>query len=204
MTTSRPFSQACENNKHPILSILQQLLNNPGEVLEIGSGTGQHACYFAEQLPHITWQPSDVPENLFGIRLWTEETALPNLKAPISLDINADPWPDGAYNAVFTSNTLHIMSWEEVQRLFNTLGNFLVPDTMLIIYGPFNYHGAYTSDSNAQFDCWLKSRDRNSGIRDIDAVKDLASKYSIELIDDYAMPANNRLLIWKKISTANH
>jgi hypothetical protein len=196
----KPYSQACENNKAPILAILKEVFTEPTTVWEIGSGTGQHACYFAKELPHLIWQPTDVSDNLTGINAWREESQLPNLNAPIALEITTDTrWPhDAGIDAFFTANTLHIMSWEKGQILFDCLGNCLNPLAKACIYGPFNYQGKYTSDSNAQFDGWLKNRDSLSGIRDFEAVLELAECAGLELLKDNAMPANNRLLVFQK------
>ncbi|MDO9105880.1 MAG: DUF938 domain-containing protein [Methylovulum sp.] len=197
----KPFSQACENNKEPILQVIRQFFNTPAIVWEIGSGTGQHACYFAGQLPHIVWQPTDREENIPGIRLWCDDACLDNLKPPLPLDITQAMWPCSRIDALFTANTLHIMSWHQVEVLFDRLAEKLNPGAIICIYGPFNYHGLYTSHSNASFDLWLKDRDALSGIRDFEAVNALASSKGIGLIDDVAMPANNRLLVMHKKDT---
>jgi cyclopropane fatty-acyl-phospholipid synthase-like methyltransferase len=166
-------------------------------VLEIGSGTGQHAVFFAAALPGTTWQTSDVEENLPGIRLWLQEAALPNLPAPLTLDVNG-PWPDTRFDAAFTANTLHIMSWPEVEALYTALARVLEPQAQLAVYGPFNYDGRFTSDSNREFDAWLKGRSPLSGVRDFEAVDALANAIGLQLVNDYTMPANNRLLLWRR------
>jgi len=198
MMNQKPFSQACENNKNPILQVIREVFIDPVTVWEIGSGTGQHACYFAGQLPHIEWQPTDRGEYLQGINLWREEAQLANLKAPLKLDVTDASWPINAIDALFTANTLHIMSWNEVQVLFKRLAENLNPGAPVCIYGPFNYNGTYTSDSNARFDEWLKSRDSLSGIRDFEAVERLAAVAGLAVVNDIAMPANNRLLVFYK------
>ncbi|NOV29292.1 DUF938 domain-containing protein [Methylomonas sp. ZR1] len=198
MTTEKPFSQACENNKEPILQILKTVFDQPMTVWEIGSGTGQHACHFAENLPHLTWQPTDRPENLPGIQLWRYEAQLVNLLPPLSLDVADLQWPCARVEAVFTANTLHIMSSEEVGLLFKRLANYLSAEATMCIYGPFNYAGAYTSESNARFDLWLKERDARSGIKDFEAIMALAEHIGLTLQADHAMPANNRLLVLRK------
>ena len=195
---NKPFSQACENNKDPILSILKRVFVNPCEALEIGSGTGQHAVYLAKHLPHIIWQPSDQAIHLPGINLWINEAKLENIKKPLVLDINQQPWPVTKVNAVFTANTLHIMSWESVQVFIESLGKVMCPGAKFCCYGPFNVGGTYTSESNARFDTWLKERDPLSAIRDLEAVVSLANDAEIQLLEDVAMPANNKLLIWEK------
>jgi uncharacterized protein DUF938 len=193
--TNRPFSQACENNKDPILRVIRPVFSRPLTVWEIGSGTGQHACYFAGQLPHVNWQPTDRQENIAGIELWRQAAGLANLRPPLILDVTDAAWPCTRIEALFTANTLHIMSWRQVQVFFDRLGQYLAPDAPVCIYGPFNYQGRYTSDSNARFDQWLKSRDPLSGIRDFEAVKALAASIGLQLVDDVVMPANNRLLV---------
>jgi SAM-dependent methyltransferase len=195
---NKPFSQACENNKDPILTVLKRVFDSPCEVLEIGSGTGQHAIYFAEHLPHVTWQPSDLSIYLPGIDSWLEEARLENIKSPMVLDINKKPWPVSEIGAVFTANTLHIMSWESVQVFIESLGKVMCPGAIFCCYGPFNVGGTYTSDSNAQFDVWLKQQNPLSAIRDIEAVISLANNAGIKLKEDIEMPANNKLLIWEK------
>jgi cyclopropane fatty-acyl-phospholipid synthase-like methyltransferase len=195
---NKPFSQACENNKDPILQVLDRVFSNTRMVIEIGSGTGQHGCYFAQKLPHIIWQPTDKQENLSGIRQWIADVQLQNLRNPVALDVTDYPWPVRTMNAIFTANTLHIMAWSEVEVLFRRLQEYLPKDSLLCIYGPFNYNDCYTSDSNAQFDLWLKQRNPLSAIRDFEAVETLASKANTQLLEDIAMPANNRLLVWQK------
>ena len=193
--THKPFSQACENNKDPILQVISVVFSQPTTVWEIGSGTGQHACYFARHLPHIEWQPTDRHENIPGICLWQEEARTPNLKPPLILDITDAVWPCNSIDALFTANTLHIMSWDEVRILFDHLSTHLNPKALVCIYGPFNYNGAYTSDSNARFDQWLKTQHALSGIRNFEDIMLLAPISGLELLDDIAMPANNRLLV---------
>ena len=193
----RPFSQACENNKQPILNLLQQYFAGVRSVLEVGSGTGQHAAFFAEQLPHLQWQPSDQPEYLDGIAAWVEGAARDNLSMPLSLNVNQD-WPVDSVEAIFSANTLHIMSWPEVEKFFQGIAKHLQPGGVFFVYGPFNYQGRYTSDSNADFDQWLKARDPNSAIRDFEEIEALAHQAGLSLMADHAMPANNRSLVWQK------
>lgn len=193
--TYKPFSQACENNKDPILQIISTVFCEPITVWEIGSGTGQHACYFARNLPHIEWQPTDRSENIPGIRWWQEEAQLANLKPPLTLDVTNTVWPCNSMDALFTANTLHIMSWDEVQNFFARLSKYLNPKVFVCIYGPFNYNGTYSSNSNARFDQWLKSQNTLSGIRNFEDILFLATAMGIKLVNDVAMPANNRLLV---------
>jgi len=195
----KPYSQACENNKVPILAVIREAFNQPVTVWEIGSGTGQHACYFASELPYLIWQATDVGENLPGINAWRDEAQLTNLNHPLALDVTDPAWPSYGMEAVFTANTLHIMSWQQVETLFERFQTYLNPLAKACIYGPFNYSGKYTSDSNANFDQWLKSRDPLSGIRDFEAVMALADHAGLRLLKDNPMPANNRLLVLQKM-----
>jgi cyclopropane fatty-acyl-phospholipid synthase-like methyltransferase len=197
MTALKPVAPSCERNQAPILNAMRTHLFRRQRVLEIGSGTGQHAVFFAPALPTTLWQTSDVEENLPGIRLWLDEAKLANLPPPLKLDVSG-PWPDQRFDAVFTANTLHIMAWPEVEKLFAALDRALEPEAALIVYGPFNYGGAFTSDSNREFDAWLKRRSAVSGIRDFEAVNALAASIGLKLVADHSMPANNRLLVWER------
>jgi SAM-dependent methyltransferase len=192
----KPYSEACERNKAPILDVLRPQYARVQRVLEIGSGTGQHALHFAAAMPHLSWQCSDVAGNLPGIRLWLDDANLPNLPAPLRLDVNL-ALPAGRYDAVFTANTLHIMSWPEVMRLFAGLDALLAPQGLFTAYGPFNYGGHFTSDSNQRFDAALRTADARRGIRDFEAVDALARSAGLMLLDDVAMPANNRCITWQ-------
>jgi len=194
---SKPHSPACERNREPILDVLRQQLADRRHVLEIGSGTGQHAVHFAAALPQLIWQSSDRAENLPGIRTWLDEAALPNTPAPLEFDV-AGTWPAMQFDAVFSANTLHIMAWCEVELLFARLPTITTDDASLIIYGPFNYQGRYSSDSNAAFDQWLQARGTHMAIRDAAAVDALASRAGFDLVDDIAMPANNRCRVWRR------
>lgn len=194
----KPYSQACENNKGPIFDTLAPILNKLDSVLEIGSGTGQHAVHVAQQHPHLIWQCCDQREYLGGIRQWLSDAKLDTLPEPQCFEVNSSAWPKGEFQALFTANTLHIMSWSCVERLFSRLKNEAGPLQWLFIYGPFNYQGRYTSQSNADFDQWLKSRNPDSGIRDAEAVYRLAEHAEFTLHQDLPMPANNRLLIWQR------
>jgi SAM-dependent methyltransferase len=201
MATAKPFSEASERNRAPILAVLTRLLGECREVLEIGSGTGQHAVYFAAHLPRLEWQPSDVAENLPGIQMWIdqarEEGQIANVRAPIALDVNGGEWPEGRYDAVFSANTAHIMSWPEVERMLARAAAALRPGGLFCLYGPFNYGGGFTSESNARFDASLRARDPRMRIRDFEAVDALARREGFALAEDNAMPANNRLLVWR-------
>ena len=195
--TEKPHSPSCERNREPILDVLRDHLPDRRRVLEIGSGTGQHAVFFAEALPHLSWQASDRADNLPGIGLWLEEAALANTPPAIELDVTGT-WPQQQFDAVFSANTLHIMSWAEVERTFAGLAEILADSAKLIVYGPFNYHGQFTSESNAKFELWLKERGAHQGIRDFEQVNVLAAAIGLALVEDRAMPANNRCLVWRK------
>ena len=195
--TPKPFAPACERNRDPILGVLRTRFADRRHVLEIGSGTGQHAVYFAAALPHLTWQTSERPEHLAGLRQWLDEARLSNTPPPLALDVGA-AWPGGPFDAVFSANTLHIMSWPEVETFFASLPLVCTNDAKLAVYGPFNYGGAFTSQSNAEFDRSLKSRDARMGIRDVAAVDALACRAGFALLEDAAMPANNRCLVWQR------
>jgi len=199
------ISEACERNKEPIRKILAQAFAHSKKVLEIGSGTGQHAVHFAAHFPHLVWQPSDTGEYLTGLReRIAHERSLEraasgeNLLPPLELDVRRLPWQVEPVDALFTANTLHIMSWPAVRDFFRGLGAILTAPAVLCIYGPFRYEGRYTSPSNAEFDRFLRARDADSGIRNFEDVNTLASEQGLSLSADHAMPANNQLLIWQK------
>ena len=198
------YSPACDKNKQAILNALKPFLvkqsnNKLCRLLEIGSGTGQHAVFFAEHLPYVEWQPSDVHGQLASIQAWQKEANLANLPPPINLNIDANSWPVKTIHHLFTANTAHIISVDQLQRLFKAAAKHLLSSGYFFIYGPFNYNGQFTSDSNAAFDLWLKNRDSQLGIRDIEMLNSLANQNSqFNLAADVAMPANNRLLVFKK------
>ena len=198
--TGKPYSAASERNREPILTTLRPWFADRQHVLEIGSGTGQHAVHFAAAMPHLVWQCSDREENLPGMRQWLDEAALPNTPPPLALNVMG-AWPDDRYDAIFSANTLHIMAWPEVERMFAALPSVTAVGACLAIYGPFNVDGRFTSDSNAAFDRQLKMSGAHMGIRDTAAVDTLANTAGFDLIDDVAMPANNRLRLWKRRRT---
>jgi hypothetical protein len=198
--TEKPHSPASERNREPILAVLRDFFADRLQVLEIGSGTGQHAVHFAAAMPWLIWQASDRAEHLRGIRTWLDEAELPNTPAPLTLDVADGPWPTGPFDALFSANTLHIMGWPEVEALFDALPRVATPDAKLAIYGPFNVAGRFSSDSNATFDASLKARAPQMGIRDGAAVDALALAAGFALVEDVAMPANNRLRLWRRLS----
>jgi SAM-dependent methyltransferase len=194
----KPYSEACEQNKEPILEVLRRELPWPATVLEIGSGTGQHAVYFAAQLPHLTWQPSELAENIPGIDLWLAEAALGNLREPLVLDVQTFPWPIEIADAVFSANTAHIMSEAGVAAMFTGIGRVLRHGGRFCLYGPFSYDSRHTAESNASFDQWLKARDPRSGVRDVRWLDKLAREAALEPVRDYPMPVNNRTLVYER------
>lgn len=196
---AKPWSEACERNRAPILEVLRSAFAGATQVLEIGSGTGQHAVFFAAALPHLVWQPSDVAANLPGITAWRDDSGLPNLRAPLALDVDAADWPVTACDGLFSANTLHIMSWASVRNFFAGAGRVLEPGGTLAVYGPFSYDGRHTAESNTRFDAFLHARDPLSGIRDFAAVCELVHEQGLAFVDDHALPANNRMLVWRRI-----
>lgn len=201
-----PNAPSCERNRDPILAVLQRHFADRRDVLEVGSGTGQHAVYFAAAMPWLHWHPSDRAESLPGIRAWLDEAQLTNTSLPVELDVARAQWPrataaGGRFDAAFSANTLHIMGWPGVEAFFAGLAGALADDAMLVVYGPFNYGGTFSSDSNREFDGWLKARDVRSGIRDFEAVDALARSIGLRLVEDVAMPANNRCLVWRREPT---
>lgn len=195
---SKKYCEACDRNRDPILAVIRVLFSDCRSVLEIGSGTGQHAVYFAKQMPHLVWHTSDLPENLEDIRLWVDDSGLDNLRPPIHLDVTEDTWPEIMVDAVFSANTTHIMHWPAVADFIRGTGRILPIDGKFALYGPFNYGNAYTSQSNADFDAWLKQRDPDSSIRNFEDLDRLANAAGMRLQGDVGMPANNRLLCWIK------
>jgi len=191
----KPDAPSCLRNREPILGVLREHFADRRTVLEIGSGTGQHAIFFAAALRHLNWQTSEQRESLPGILAWLDEAALPNTPAPLELDVMG-AWPTQRYDAIFSANTLHIMSWANVECMFARLPEVMTGDAVLAIYGPFNYAGHFTSESNATFDAWLKQSGAHRGIRDFEAVDALAGKAGLTLLEDRAMPSNNRCLVW--------
>jgi cyclopropane fatty-acyl-phospholipid synthase-like methyltransferase len=195
----KPFSQACENNKAAIFNLLAPLLQSKTDLLEIGSGTGQHAVWFAPQLPHLVWQTSDLSENHAGILRWISDYPADNLRPPIALDVAGGQWPAASFDAIYTANTAHIMAWHEVQAMFSNIASSLRSDGIFCLYGPLKYDGEFTSESNRLFDLQLRAQVPHRGIREFHAVNQLALDGALILLDDHAMPANNRLLIWQKV-----
>jgi hypothetical protein len=195
---SAGFSEACERNKDVILDVLREVLADCSTVLEIGSGTGQHVVHFARHLPGLSWQPGDTLEYLPGLRTRLEAEAPENVSEPVELDVRMDPWPVAGFDAAFSANSLHFMSFECVERFFQGVGQASHARSVLCVYGPFCYGGAFTSVSNANFDQYLQRSDPVRGIRDFEAVDKLAQAEGFELVRDVSMPANNQTLVWQR------
>jgi cyclopropane fatty-acyl-phospholipid synthase-like methyltransferase len=189
-----PFSEACERNKEPILAVLRRAFAARSVVLEIGSGTGQHAVHFAAHLPHLSWLPTERLANLATLAARLTAEAAPNIRPATVLEVTQKVWPARHVDAVFSANTLHIMSWDEVAAMFEGIDAVLLPGGVLCVYGPFRYHGRHTAASNERFDAELRERDSKSGIREIDELTQLAAAHRLRLAADHDLPANNRLL----------
>lgn len=199
--TDKPFSPSSEENKQPILEVIAPRLASAQSVLEIGSGTGQHAVHFTAALPTLRWQCTDVAYHLPGIKLWIEEARLPNLLAPLELDVDSD-WIDRfsshSYDVVYSANTAHIMSLAQVERMFAGVGALLPDQGQFLLYGPFSVDGRHTSKSNAFFDRSLRMQDPLSGVRDLRELEGFARAAGLALEADIAMPVNNRTLVWRR------
>ncbi len=195
---SRPFSESCVQNREPILEILQRYLQDAKSLLEIGSGTGQHAVYFAPKFPHLTWQTSDRDENHPGIRAWMDEMPADNIRSPLGLDVSTDVWPQQDFDVVFSANTTHIMCESDVIAMFNGVASLLSNGGRFLLYGPFNIGGRYTAASNERFDQWLKAQDPLMGVRDRDWLEALAEAAGMQLEETIDMPADNKTLVWIK------
>lgn len=193
----KPFSQACENNKEPILEVLREVFADTGRVVEIGSGTGQHAVHFAYHLPHLVWQPTDVADNLPGIWAWLAGAGLANAAEPLTLDVAQGAWPELAADGAFSANTAHIMGWPQVERMFQGVAAMLPAGGTFCLYGPFAYAGEHTAASNARFDASLRQQDGRMGIRDREDLEMLGEAVGLALEADHGLPANNRLLVWR-------
>ena len=194
----KPYSESCDQNKDPIFSVIAPIFSVVSDVLEIGSGTGQHAIYFAQKMPHLRWHTSDCKAYLDGINAWLSEAGLCNVKSPFELDVSVTGWPALEVDAIFTANSIHIMNQQNVVDFFAGIGALLKQKGSLIIYGPFNYNGSFTSKSNESFNQWLLHRDPLSGIKDFEDIESLANHNALQLVKDYEMPANNRILHFVK------
>jgi len=195
---NKPFAESCAQNQQVILDVLKTLLTESGTVLEIGSGTGQHAVFFTENLPHLDWQPSDLQDQHAGMKMWLDEVEHDRIKQPLEINVDVGPWPVEDMDYVYTANTTHIISSPQAESMLKHVADCLKPGGLFLQYGPFNYNGNYTSESNARFDVWLKQRDPNSCIKHFETIQELAEKNGMRLLKDFEMPANNRILVWRK------
>jgi len=193
-----PFSQACENNKHPILKVLKEYISDQDSLLEIAGGTGQHGEFFAKNLPNLLWQTSDLPGAVADLNLRISEANLQNLPPALTLDVNDSNWNVKKYELLFTANSLHIMSEKSVEKFFSRIPNVLHQFALVFIYGPFKYGGKFTTRSNAEFDERLKDKDSRSGIRDFEVISELAVSVGLNLVADVQMPSNNQLLVFSR------
>jgi cyclopropane fatty-acyl-phospholipid synthase-like methyltransferase len=196
---NKPYSESCDQNKQVILSIISPIFSSFSGVLEIGSGTGQHAVYFAKKMPHLIWHTSDCRSHLDGINAWVGESGLNNVKSPFELDVSKSQWPESNVDAIFTANSIHIMHQQDAVNFIRGASRLLKQHGSLVIYGPFNYNGSYTSESNERFDQWLKQQDPQSCIKHFEEIDSLANNNGMRLVTDYEMPANNRILHFVKI-----
>lgn len=190
------FSQPAANNQEPILEQLKSLFAEPATVLEIGSGSGQHAVAFAGALPHLTWQPSDQGRYLEGLKINLAKLAPPNVRPVVTLDIAAEPWPVTGFDHIYLANVVHIAPEAVLEPLFRQAARLLPAGGLLCLYGPYRYGGEFTTESNERFDAWLRAQNPASGIRDVETVEALATEHGLGFEADHAMPANNQLLVF--------
>jgi cyclopropane fatty-acyl-phospholipid synthase-like methyltransferase len=196
---NKPYSESCVQNRDPILSVLREVLVDCHHALEIGSGTGQHAVYFAEALAPLIWQCSDVEEHHAGINAWIDDYSGDNLRRPIALNVTHDAWPKSHFDAIYSANTAHIMSESDVEAMFEGVGRLLPATAPFVLYGPFNIDGQYTAESNERFDYYLREQDPQMGVRDVAWLEELADKAGLTLERMVDMPADNKTLIWRKL-----
>ncbi len=194
---NKPCSPSAERNKEPILNVLKEELSSQQSVLEIGSGTGQHACYFSAALPHILWQPTELKENIPAIQQWMQEQHCSNLLEPKILNVDDQPWPYQNIDTCFTCNTFHIVGQSSVKSIFNGCKSVLHESGKLCVYGPFALKGKHTSESNEHFDHQLRASNPNSGIRDLFVLDDIAQQHGFKPHRKLAMPANNFFVVWE-------
>ena len=198
-STAKAFAPACERNKGPILEVLRRVFADAADVIEIGSGTGQHAVAFAAGLPHLVWRTSDLPDSHASIDAWIDDAGLDNVERPLALDVVRRPWPLASADGAFSANTAHYMHWPEVEAMFGGAAELLSPGGRFALYGPFACDGRHTSASNAAFDRLLRAHDSRFGVRDIRDLERIAADGAMALEEDVAMPSNNRILVWRKV-----
>ena len=196
---AKPFAPACERNKGPILEVLRRVFADAADVLEIGSGTGQHAVWFAAGLPHLTWRTSDLPCEHAGINAWIDDAGLANVERPLALDVGRRPWPLARAGGAFSANTAHYMHRPEVEAMFGGVADLLPAEARFALYGPFSLDGRHCSANNAAFDRMLRAHDPGFGVRDRRDLDRLAAGTGMRLEEDVAMPSNNRILVWRKV-----
>ena len=197
---NQEISSACQWNKDPILAVLREVISDDKvRILEVGTGSAEHAVYFASKLKNIIWTTTDISAAHIKIKAKLDEAKLPNLRGPLAFEVGKDDFPKYTYDIVFTANTFHIMNWKQCKSLMKTLGHRLREGAQVIIYGPFNYDGKFTSESNAEFDQWLKNQDPQRGIRSFEDVNTNMVKNGFTLFKDYEMPANNRMLVFTRL-----
>jgi hypothetical protein len=196
---AKGFAPAAERNRQPILDVLRRVLPPAGLVLEVASGTGQHAIFFSEYLPDLQWQPTDASsEALQSIGAWVDETARENLLPPLELDVRSPQWPVTKAEALVCINMIHISPWEATEGLFQGASKLLTGGAPLVTYGPYRLHGEHTAPSNEAFDQSLRSRNARWGVRDIDELSELAGQTGFALQERVGMPANNMTLVWTR------
>lgn len=196
---AKRVAPAAERNKQPILTVLRRVLPRNGLVLEIASGTGQHAVFFSEHMPSLDWQPTDPSEEaLQSIDAWVSEVRRDNLKPPVPLDVGSPTWPVESADAVLCINMIHIAPWTAAEALFDGASRILGSGHPLITYGPYSVGGTHTAPSNEAFDASLRSRDPAWGVRDIEELQALGARTGFELTERVDMPANNMTLVWKR------
>ena len=196
----RLVSPSAERNKAPIADVLDGLLPSSGQVLEISSGTGQHVVHFARRMPRLVWQPTERDaESLRSIAAWLEVEALPNVRAPLFLDVCDDVWPVTHTDAAICLNMIHIAPWPATEALLRGAGKTLRPSGLLFLYGPFQRQGAHTAESNAEFDRQLRARDPQWGVRNLEDVATVATSEGFELGEIHQLPANNLGVVFRKL-----
>jgi len=196
---ARRSAPAALRNREPIAEVLAEWLPETGLVLEVASGTGEHAAFFAEQFPKLKWQPSDLhPDALASIRAWRAETGLPNLLEPIAIDAASGDWPIERADAVFNSNMVHISRWASATGLLDGASRLLTPGRPLILYGPWLTDAVETAPSNLAFDSDLKRRDPEWGLRKVEDFAAEARLRGLDLVEQRPMPANNLMLLFRK------
>lgn len=201
MQTPLPYSAAADRNKEAIGDAMESLFNAATTVLEIGSGSGQHAVYLCRRFSHLQWQATEQSQYLESLQAALSAAALSNIQKAFELQVTAVAGSDIAgsnYSLVYSANTAHIMGFDQVPSLFAVAGQCLHADGCFALYGPFSENGQHNSDGNRDFDASLRSQDPGMGIRDIEALEEFASRAGLALTEQISMPANNRILLWRK------